>query len=429
MRADAGLSEWLEYIGAVHPKSIAMGLERVSEVRRAMKLAPQFPVITVGGTNGKGSTCAMMEAILSAAGHRVGCYTSPHLFLFNERIRIGRRSVSDVDIIAAFEQVEASRRAVPLTYFEFATLAAVKTFVDREVDVAILEVGLGGRLDAVNVFDADCAVITGISIDHVDYLGDTREAIGYEKAGIFRPGRPAICADPDPPQSMLHCARVTGARLMRLGDAFHFAARPRQWDFTCGEETLRNLPYPALRGRFQVRNASAAIAALRSLSNLPLPVTAEHIATGLRDARLPGRFQVLREAPTVVVDVAHNPEAAVSLAENLATSGPFDRTFAVFAMLGDKDIAGVINAIHGCIDIWLIADLRTDRGAPADRLRRELREAGVPGASIVSFDNPTLAYSAALERARAGDRVIVFGSFHTVAAAMLSHDLKAPQAP
>lgn len=424
MRADAPLTSWLEYIGAVHPQSIAMGLDRVSEVRRAMELAPQFPIITVGGTNGKGSTCAMLEAMLSAAGHRVGCYTSPHLLRFNERIRVGRQSVSDGEIVASFEHVDALRRAVPLTYFEFTTLAAVKTFVDRAVDVAILEVGLGGRLDAVNVFDADCAVITGISIDHVDYLGSTREAIGYEKAGIFRAGRPAVCADPDPPQSILRCARVAGARLMRLGDAFRYATTPAQWDFSYGDETILDLPYPVLRGQFQVRNASAAIAALRTLGNLRFPVTAEHIAIGLRSVRLPGRFQVLRESPTVVVDVAHNREAAVSLADNLATSGSFDCTLAVFAMLGDKDISGVIDAVHRHIDFWLIADTLAERGAPADRLRGELRRAGVPDTSIVSFGSPADAYADAKARARAGDRIVVFGSFYTVAAVMIPQDIE-----
>jgi dihydrofolate synthase/folylpolyglutamate synthase len=421
-RPAAQLLSWLEYIGAVHPQSIAMGLERVSEVRRAMGLVPRFPIITVGGTNGKGSTCAMLEAMLSAAGHRVGCYTSPHLLRFNERIRVGRQSVSDGEIVAALEYVEASRRAIPLTYFEFTTLAAVKTFVDRGVDVAILEVGLGGRLDAVNIFDADCAVITGISIDHVDYLGDTREAIGYEKAGIFRTGRPAICADPDPPQSILHGARVIGAHLMRLGDAFHFGAMPGQWNFSGGDETIRDLPYPVLRGTFQVRNATAAIAALRTLGNLRFPVTREHIIAGLREARLPGRFQVLRESPTVVVDVAHNPEAAMSLAENLSTSGSFDRTLAVFAMLGDKDVAGVIDAVHRYIDCWLIADIRENRGAPADRLRD-----GVPDASIVSFEGPIQAYLEAMARAHAGDRIVVFGSFYTVAAVLAAQDVEAAQ--
>ncbi len=425
---ESSLAWWLEYISAVHPQSIAMGLERVGVVKRAMNLAPRFPIITVGGTNGKGSTCVMLEAMLSAAGYRVGCYTSPHLLRFNERIRIERRSLSDSEIIAAFQQIELSRGNVQLTYFEFATLAAVRTFIDRAVDVAILEVGLGGRLDAVNVFDTDCAVITGVSIDHIDYLGDSRDAIGYEKSGIFRAGRPAICADPDPPLSMLDSAQAIGAQLMRLGEAFRYSAAPGRWHFTCGDEILCDLPYPVLRGRFQVRNAAAAIAALKSLSNLPFPVTRDSIATGLQDAHLPGRFQLLRESPAVVVDVAHNPEAAAWLAENLAASGSYDRTLAVFAMLGDKDIKGVIDSVCRHIDFWLVADIRADRGAPAHRLVSELRRAGVPDTSMMSFDNPAYAYSEALARAHASDRIVVFGSFHTVAAIMVPQDVEGERA-
>ena len=412
------LDVWLDRIGRIHPKSIAMGLDRVAAVRHAMALDPTFPVIAVSGTNGKGSTCAMMEAVLAAAGYRVGCYTSPHLLRFNERVQVNGVSANDECIACALARVDASRGEVELTYFEFATLAAMRIFIDDDVEVAILEVGLGGRLDAVNVFDADCAVITSVAIDHVDYLGPTREMIAFEKAGIFRPRMPAVCSEPDVPESMLSHAKAIGARLLRLGEAFAYEATGDRWVYRSANVRLVDLPKPRLEGAFQLCNASAAITALRAVADGSLRVAPRHIAQGIADVRLPGRFHVLRERPEVVVDVAHNQQAAEALRDNLGSTRKFRRTLAVFAMLDDKDIAAVIEATKASVAQWFIADIRTERGATAERLRRELTHAGVVWEHIFSFDSPEQAYRAVLNQAASDDRVVVFGSFHTVAAAM-----------
>src|SRR5688572_19792322 len=259
------LAQWLEYIEQLHPRAIALGLDRVQEVRQVLALDPGFPVITIGGTNGKGSVCAMLEAILDLAGYRVGCYTSPHLLRYNERVRVGCSEAADADLARAFAAVENARQAVPLTYFEMGTLAAMWLFSERRVEAAVLEVGLGGRLDAVNAFDADCAVVTTVGIDHVDFLGADREAIGYEKAGIFRGDRPAICADPAPPASLVRHANEVGAQLLRIGADFGVTVQDRQWQYW-GPRGKRNaLPHPALRGASQLGNAAAAITALECL--------------------------------------------------------------------------------------------------------------------------------------------------------------------
>ena len=421
-RADCNsLEAWLDRIERIHPKSIAMGLDRVAAVRYAMALDPTFPVIAVSGTNGKGSTCAMMEAILSAAGYRVGCYTSPHLLRFNERVRVSGVSASDECLASALARVDASRKEVTLTYFEFATLAAMRIFIDDDVDVAILEVGLGGRLDAVNVFDADCAVITSVAIDHIDYLGPTRETIAFEKAGIFRPRMPAVCSEPDVPESMLSHAQAIGARLLRLDEAFAYEANDDRWTYRSANVRLMDLPKPHLKGAFQLRNASAAITALQAVADGGLRVAPRHIAQGISEARLPGRFHVLRERPEVVVDVAHNRQAAEALRDNLGSTRKFRRTLAVFAMLDDKDVAAVIEATKSSVADWFIADIRTERGATAERLRGELTQSGVAGERVFSFDSPERAYRAAMKQAAEDDRVVVFGSFHTVAAAMTVH--------
>lgn len=410
------LSDWLSHIERVHPQSIALGLERVAEVRQALAIAPTFPIITVGGTNGKGSTCAMLEAILSSAGYRVGCYTSPHLLVYNERIRVECRPVADGELCAAFAEVESARGAVPLTYFEFGTLAAMRVFERHAVDVAILEVGLGGRLDAVNVFDADCAVITSVDLDHLDYLGDTREKIGREKAGIFRPDRPAVCAEPRVTASIREHARRIGARLLEIGRDFGSKMEERHWQYWGPWGMRFGLPYPALPGRYQVANASVCIAALDTLADR-LPVRMCDIHAGLYGVALPGRFEVLPGRPTVVLDVAHNPHAATALAANLAATQPSGRTIAVFAMLRDKDIAGVVRAVRHCVDAWCVATIAEARGATAAHLRQILRQEGATG-MIREHNDVAAAYLDALGRADEQDRIVVFGSFHTVAGVM-----------
>lgn len=410
------LEQWLEYIERSHPQTIAMGLERASKVRDALKLVPSCPVITVGGTNGKGSACAMLEAILCHAGYKVGCYTSPHLLRYNERVRIGRREASDTQLERAFVAVDEARATTPLTYFEFGTLAAAWLFAEERVDVAILEVGLGGRLDAVNVFDADCALVMSIALDHMNYLGTTREQIGYEKAGIFRLGRPAICADRDMPESVRRHAGEIGARLLVFGVDFGFTADAAQWQYWGPHRQTKALPHPALRGACQLANASACLTALDSLRD-QLPVTMNDIRAGLLEAVNPGRFQVLPGRPAVILDVAHNPHAAAALAENLAQMGPCRRTIAVFAMLRDKDIAGVVDTVRARIDHWFVAGINSPRGAEAERLVQTLRAAGV-AAPVTPCTNIAAAYVQACDVATENDRILIFGSFYTVAAVM-----------
>ncbi|MBC7944663.1 MAG: bifunctional tetrahydrofolate synthase/dihydrofolate synthase, partial [Burkholderiales bacterium] len=414
------LPDWLAYLEQIHPKTIAMGLGRVSAVRDALApllpLVLPFPAITVGGTNGKGSTCAMLESILTSAGYRVGCYTSPHLLHYNERVRIDRENVSDDALCRALAKVEAARGAIPLTYFEFGTLAAMQLFIEARVDAVILEVGLGGRLDAVNVFDTDCAVITSIDMDHMDYLGDSRESIAFEKAGIFRANTPAICADTDPPQTLLDHAIGIGACLISAGTDYSFDGDGVQWQYRSKKKQRFSLPYPALRGACQLSNASACLAALDELRDR-LPIGMQDVREGLLTVDLAARFQVLPGRPAVILDVAHNPQAAQALATNLGNMRGYRKTIAVFAMLNDKDVGGVIRAVLPCIDQWLIADLPQPRGAQAERLSKELVETGVTS-EIVRFAQPSDAYQRALDLAGGDDRIIVFGSFYTVADVM-----------
>ena len=415
----AGLSktlpQWLDYIEQLHPQAIALGLDRVEKVAQALGLTPAFPVITVGGTNGKGSVCAMLEAILHCSGYRVGCYTSPHLLRYNERVRISRAEASDADLARAFSAVESARGGVPLTYFEMGTLAAMWLFAESRVEVAVLEVGLGGRLDAVNIFDADCAVVTAVDIDHVDFLGADREAIGREKAGIFRGGRPAVCADPAPPASLALHAQMIGAQLLRAGIDFGVTVQDRQWQYW-GPRGRRNaLPHPALRGASQLGNAAATITVLECLHER-LPVTMNDIRAGLLQVDIPGRFQVLPGRPAVILDVAHNPQAARALADSLMAMGRNGRTLAVFAMLKDKDIAGVIAALKSSVTHWYIAGLGVPRGASAADLGRSLAGAGIE--AVTACADVAAAYTQACDMAAENDRIVVFGSFYTVARVM-----------
>lgn len=412
------LAGWLGYIEQQHPQTIALGLERVERVRDAMGLVPTVPVITVAGTNGKGSTCAMLEAILSAAGYRVGLYTSPHLLRYNERVRIAGREADDAALAAAFARVEAARTA-RLTYFEFGTLAAVDLFLRSAVDVLVLEVGMGGRLDAVNAFDADCAVVTGIGLDHMDYLGATRDAIGYEKAGIFRRGRPAVIADSAPPASLLAHARAIGAQALCIGKDFGYQAGRGDWSYWGPAGSKPGLDYPALSGRIQLQNASAALAALDTLQQA-LPVAVKAVRRGLAELELPGRFQVLPGRPAVVLDVGHNPHAAEVLAANLAAMGTYGNTWAVFGMLHDKDIGGVVRLLFKHVDHWLACTLPPPRGAQAAELAQVLRQAGI--SAVREFDNPAAGFAAARGEALESDRILVFGSFHTVAAIIAARE-------
>ncbi|HJS37734.1 MAG TPA: bifunctional tetrahydrofolate synthase/dihydrofolate synthase, partial [Burkholderiales bacterium] len=358
------LAQWLQFIGRQHPDAIALGLERVRAVHERLAAPMACPVLTVAGTNGKGSTCAMLESILRASGRRVGLYSSPHLLRYNERVRIAGRDAADAELVAGFEAVERARRDVPLTYFEFGTLAALWMFSRARLEALVLEVGLGGRLDAVNIVDADCAAITSIDLDHVEYLGSTRESIGREKAGIFRRDRPAVVADPDPPESVLEAAAAAGARLLRIGRDFGYVAHPGQWDYWGPRGRRAALAYPALRGARQLGNAAAALAVLDALTEV-LPVGMQDVRRGLAEVVLPGRFQVLPGRPQVILDVAHNPQAARTLAENLGTAGFAPETIAVFGVLRDKDVAGIVRAVAPRITRWHVGSLPGERGSSA----------------------------------------------------------------
>lgn len=415
------LAGWLALLEARHGQRIELGLERVAAVRERMATDCDAVVITVGGTNGKGSCCAMLESILLAAGYRVGCYTSPHLLRYNERVRVGGKEVSDERLVAGFAAVEAARADTPLTYFEHGTLAAWHVFASERPDVIVLEVGLGGRLDAVNVFDSDCALVTSVAMDHMDYLGDTREAIGREKAGIFRSGCPAVCGDPQPPASLVEQAAAVGAQLWISGRDFGFGGDRQQWGYwryaqpaAQGSLVKRGgLAYPALRGANQLLNASAVITVLECL-RARIPVSMQHIRQGLMLVEVPGRFQVLAGRPSIVLDVAHNPQAAGVLADNLGNMGFYPETWTVLGMLGDKDVAGVVALMAGRVDHWLLADLPGPRGMRAEALAEVVR--GVSDKSDVRcFESPADAFAAAQKEAGEGDRIVVFGSFLTVA--------------
>jgi dihydrofolate synthase / folylpolyglutamate synthase len=417
------LDQWLEHISHQHPAEIEMGLTRVREMWQRMG-SPRAPLnIIVGGTNGKGSTCAMLESMLHVGGYKTGFFTSPHLVRYNERVRVDKNEASDVLLMDSFKAIEAARSlptVIPLTYFEYGALSALWIFANQGVDVAILEVGLGGRLDAVNIVDADVSVVVSVDLDHQNYLGDTKEKIGLEKAHIYRANRPAIFADTEPPASLVKHAESIGADLLLLNRDFRYQRMDNQWQFTgtiAGKDVARHsLPWPALRGTYQLKNASAAIAALAALHE-KLPISIGHIKRGLLEVEWPGRMQVLPGRPAVVLDVAHNPHAARALEDAMGTMGFYENTFAVFSMLRDKDIDAVIATIKNRIDFWFVAGLPSDRGMSADSLGERLRAQGLEK-KFSLHTNVAHAYAAAREKASENDRILVFGSFGTVAEVM-----------
>ena len=426
------LSDWLLHLEGLHPKGqagIELGLERIRLVKAALGQTQHCPIIAVAGTNGKGSTCAYLENIIDRAGYKVGCYTSPHLMAYNERVRLNGQPASDVALCAAFARVEAARQQagnVALTYFEFGTLAAWEVFAEAGVEAAILEVGLGGRLDAVNVYEPDISIVTTIALDHTDWLGPDRESIGFEKAGIFRAGKPALCADPKPPQSLLDHAAAIGADLRLIGRDFGFERASGegnenrlQWRWWCrssGNLLKRALAYPGLRGPTQLYNATVALAALDALGH-QLPVTMQAIRPGLIETELAGRFQVLPGTPAIVLDVGHNPQAIKVLADNLSSMGFFNCTHAVVGMLNDKDIVGALLPLKGVVDFWHVATLSGLRGTSAASMAAIIADADL-GGEVICYASPGEAMQAAKGRAAESDRIVAFGSFHTVAGAL-----------
>ena len=413
--ADTPLSDWLAWLEAGRGEHIDLGLERCREVAGRLALARPAPRgVTVAGTNGKGSSVALLEAVWRRAGWRVGAYTSPHLVRYNERIRIDGEPVADAPICAAFERVEAARGDVPLTYFEFATLAALLLFGEASLDAVILEVGLGGRLDAVNIVDADVALIAAIGLDHEDWLGETREQIGREKAGIMRHGRPVVCSDHLAPASISHAARALGADLALLGVDYGFDVGDTTWNWWWGERLLAGLPCPALDGLHQLRNAAGVLAVVALLQE-SLPVAETVIREALEGIVLAGRFHRIAGHFEYVMDVAHNPQAAEIFAATLAGTSCAGRTHAIVGMLRTKNHREFLRPLLPWVDAWHFADLPGANGAPADDLARSLRELD-PRARAACHESVARAHAEVTASAAHGDRVLVLGSFLTVGA-------------
>jgi dihydrofolate synthase / folylpolyglutamate synthase len=410
------LDEWLARCERAHPKEIDLTLDRVLQVKQRLGLSFSVPVITVAGTNGKGSSCAMLEAIALQAGYRVGLYAKPHLVHFEERCRVNGQNVEAAALLPHFEAVERAREQTSLTYFEFTTLAIARLLSQAALDVVILEVGLGGRLDAVNAIDTDCALITSIDIDHIEYLGPDRESIGREKAGILRAGKPAVVSDPQPPASVLAAAAALGVDLRRFGVDFNYAGDRQQWGWAGRERRFHGLAYPALRGANQLLNASGVLAVFEALGDR-LPITAQAVRTGLALVELPGRFQIVAGQPTLVLDVAHNPHAVATLVHNLDQMGFYPRTQAVFGAMRDKDLPAIMARMAPLVDHWHFTDLPAARAAKATELAQLHGTLGVAGPGPVSVSchaDPRSALLAALGTADPADRILVFGSFYTV---------------
>jgi len=409
------VADWLAWQQATHPVEIDPGLERVGEAWRRIGLPFPARILTVGGTNGKGSVAAYLDAILREAGYDTGLFTSPHLVRYQERIRVGGREIADEALIAAFDEIDRARGDISLSFFEWNALAAFVAFARAQVDAAVLEVGLGGRLDAVNILDADVAAVVSVDIDHREWLGDTIEAIGREKAAIFRAGRPAIFGGRALPGSVAAHAAAIGARLRRIGTDFDYVERADGWDYVGFGSRRRELPLPALAGVSQLGNAAVALAMLEA-AEPGLLVPDEAVRSGLARVRLAGRFQVLPGEPEWILDVAHNPDAARSLAASLAARPCRGRTLAVCGILADKDVEGIARALAGTVATWFAVGLEGPRALTPDRLARRLAQAGAM--HVVPAPDVASGLDRARRAARPEDRIVVFGSFLTVGPAL-----------
>lgn len=411
------LDDWLAWQESLHTQDIELGLERSRAVALRMGLFPAvYTVVTVAGTNGKGSTVAMLESIFRHGGYRVATYTSPHLLRYNERIRLDGVPLEDAAICAAFVRVERARGATPLTYFEFGTLAALAIFQEAKPDIAILEVGLGGRLDAVNILDADVAVIATIDIDHVEWLGHTREAIAIEKAGIMRSGRPAVCSDPNVPQSLIDTARNLQAQLHLLGQSFYFQEDGDHWSWWSDTSLIERLPRPNLLGSYQLRNAAGVLQAVTLLQERH-PVSHAAIATALTHTQLRGRFQRIDGVVEFILDVAHNAQAVEHFVATLKTLPAARATHVILGMLRTKDRRSAIRSLSAVVDHWHLGTVAARHGATADELAQTLHELDVR-APLNTYPSISEAYRGALAAVRDGDRIIVVGSFVTVGEVM-----------
>jgi len=416
----ATLDDWLAHCERLHPKTIDMTLDRVTTLRARLGLNFEPPVVVVAGTNGKGSTCAMLESIALQAGYRVGLYIKPHLVHFQERCRVNGAPVAAESLLPHFEAVEAARGEMTLSYFEFTTLAIMRRLAAEPLDLVILEVGLGGRLDAVNCIDGDCAVITSIDLDHTEYLGPDRESVGREKAGIMRAGRTVIVSDPMPPDSLAARAAEIGADLRQLGVDFSYSGDRQQWQWSGRERRFSGLAYPALRGVNQLLNAAGVLAVFEALYER-LPISAQAVRTGLALVELPGRFQVVAGQPALVLDVAHNPHAVAALAQNLDQMGFYPRTHAVFGAMADKDLASIFQRMAPLVDVWHFCNLELPRAASAADLQAQFtalqadgRLKAPPQVRLHTHAQPLDALAAAAAEADPADRILVFGSFYTV---------------
>ena len=414
------LDEWLAWQLTLHPREIELGLERVSRVWG--QLRPEglgSLVVSVAGTNGKGSCVALLDSIYRQAGYRVGCYTSPHLVSYNERIRIDAETVTDARLCEVFERIDQARGETPLTYFEFGTLAALDLFAGEQPDLVLLEVGLGGRLDAVNIIDADVALITSIDLDHMDWLGETREQIGAEKAGILRHGQPAVLGQADMPASVLEAAETLRAEVYQYARDFRYERLSDAWGWWGPGDGLADLPLPALQGRYQLQNAAAVLMVCQCMQPL-LPVSQAAISRGLTSVRLSGRLQFVAGDPPLVLDVAHNPQAVMALREDLAVLPIRGRVHAIFSLLSDKDVTSIAHIMQPVIASWQLVGLEVGRGQTAQALKARLMAAGIGASGITCHGSFNDALSAARRQCKPQDAILVFGSFVLVGEAMAS---------